>query len=403
MFELPWTMPIGRLSLVRRPAISARTVAALIDRAHVLHRQWRIVVGSRNCRDCCVSAGEHKQLKVAALDCLGQCLAGRRRIRGAERPSKRSPPAPEARNSAGSPLGRTLGAVFANHACEAAKATSRINDALVAQGLKTAENSLDRGWVTRMHLELAELNLRADDSQGAVEPLTTAASHIQPSPEILARTAAVRALAALKTGDHIAAASSYEPIQLGSRLRSEAPPLLRTYRMSAPALQPRAALKPLTTPWRSSNSPATPTSSLAKPTRCSELSGAADGLALVARGDKAIRCVAARGWTEAQALEAAAAARRTAAHRLRHPPRRGLGDRRRPPRHPQRPLHRRRHPQARRHRRHHRPLPPRGEAARRALAGRHPRDRRRPLGLRADDRAALDRQAASPRPTSPSC
>jgi len=37
-----------------------------------------------------------------------------------------------------------------------------------------------------------------------------------------------------------------------------------------------------------------------------ELSGATEALALVARGDQGLRCVASRGWTEAQALDAAA-------------------------------------------------------------------------------------------------
>src|SRR4029079_12418573 len=36
-----------------------------------------------------------------------------------------------------------------------------------------------------------------------------------------------------------------------------------------------------------------------------ELTGAADAMALVARSERGLRCVAARGWTEAQALDAA--------------------------------------------------------------------------------------------------
>ena len=117
------------------------------------------------------------------------------------------------------------------------------------------------------------------------------------------------------------------------------------------------------------------------------------GAALVARGERGFVAWPTPRVDRGAGGRGRGAARRSAAHRLRHPPRRDLGDRRRAPPDPQRPLHRRRDPQARRHRRHHRPLPARGEAARRALARRHPRDRRRALGLRADDRAAVDREA----------
>ena len=78
----------------------------------------------------------------------------------------------------------------------------------------------------------------------------------------------------------------------------------------------------------------------------------------------------------------------------RPPPRRALAARRRPAPGARPPLHAHRHPQADRHRAHARPLSPRREAARRAVAGRGARRRpREHLGLRADGRAAQRRAA----------
>ena len=110
----------------------------------------------------------------------------------------------------------------------------------------------------------------------------------------------------------------------------------------------------------------------------------AQGIAIVAAGERGRRVVEAEGWSPQEALAAAADERNVTPVGLHRDEtwqiaRRAAGQ-------PRRPLHAGRHPQAGRHRGHPRPLPPRRKAARRALAGRGAR--RRPESIWASEQTA---------------
>ena len=125
-----------------------------------------------------------------------------------------------------------------------------------------------------------------------------------------------------------------------------------------------------------------------------DAAGCARALALVADGPAGPRVIEARGWTAAEAAAAAAAPGPVRPDPPRPPPRRALAARRRSAPRARPSLHAHRHPQADRHRPDARPLPPRGEAARRPVARRGARRRpREHLGLRTDGRAAQRRAA----------
>ncbi len=127
----------------------------------------------------------------------------------------------------------------------------------------------------------------------------------------------------------------------------------------------------------------------------------AEALALGARSARGIRLIAADGWSDSRGARGSARRHSRRPHDPRPASRRNLGDPRAAAARARPSLHARRHPQAHCHCARPRPVPPRREAACRAVAGRGARGRRRePLGLRTVDgaRALARRLASSPLP-----
>jgi len=156
-----------------------------------------------------------------------------------------------------------------------------------------------------MQLELAESRLRNGEIAEALKPLTEAVSSAQPTPELLARTSVTKALAALKSGDGPAAAALY---QRATRI--------------AEAIESSALASEIASEYSVTDSPGQlqslddavalielagyPHVLAREAYALLELTGAADAMALVARRDQRVRCVAAHGWTPDQAEAIAA-------------------------------------------------------------------------------------------------
>jgi DNA-binding NtrC family response regulator len=279
-------------------------VAALIDRAHVLHAMGDLSPAHRAADLAVRQSGENRQLRVAALDCLANIMVALKDFAGAE-----------AAFDEISLLRPKHGTRLALHwdvlselssRVALAKARERLNDrdALVAQGLKTARLSIDKTWLTRMQLELAEAYLRSGNPQSAMEPLAIASSCLDPSPELLARTAAMKALAAFKSGDLHTAASSYgRSTRIAQAIESTA--LAADLVNECSGLVPEAQIKGLDDAVALIELAAYPHVLAREAYALLELTGAAGSMALVARSERAVRCVATHGWTEAHAIEAA--------------------------------------------------------------------------------------------------
>jgi DNA-binding NtrC family response regulator len=156
-----------------------------------------------------------------------------------------------------------------------------------------------------MQLELAQMRLRNGDVAGALEPLTSAASYLEPSPELLARTAVTKALAALKSGDTVAAAASYQrATRIAESIESNA--LATELINECSLIETPPQVQPLDDAVALIELAGYPHVLAREAYALLELTGAADAMALVARGERAVRCVAARGWTPEQAVAAAA-------------------------------------------------------------------------------------------------
>jgi DNA-binding NtrC family response regulator len=156
-----------------------------------------------------------------------------------------------------------------------------------------------------MELELAESCLRAGDMNSAIGPLTSAASRLNPSPELVARTAAIKALASLKSGDIGNAASSYgRGTRIAAAIENAALAADLENECSSLGLSPK--LQNLDDSVALLELAGYPHVLGREAYALLELSGAAEALTLVARGERGTRCVATHGWTEAQAVEAAA-------------------------------------------------------------------------------------------------
>src|SRR5258708_6337708 len=187
------------------------TVAAVIDQTHVLHAIGDLAAARRLAHSVLRRSGDHRQLRVAALDCLANVLVASRDFAGAEAAFEEITHLRPENGTRLAPRWDVLSELSSRVALAKLRERPDDRDALVAQGLNIAQNSSDRTWLTRMQLELAQSLLRAGDMKGAVDPLISAASCNNQSPELVARTAATRALAALKAGEISNAVSSYGP------------------------------------------------------------------------------------------------------------------------------------------------------------------------------------------------
>jgi DNA-binding NtrC family response regulator len=156
-----------------------------------------------------------------------------------------------------------------------------------------------------MQLELAEACLHSGDIDSALEPLTSAASSVDPSPELVARTSAMRALASLKAGDIRSAAASYTR---GTRIAAaiENSALAIDLQNECSGIESIPTLQSLDDAVTLVELAGYPHVLGREAYALLELSGATEKLALIARGERGIRCVATRQWSEAEALAAAA-------------------------------------------------------------------------------------------------
>ena len=139
----------------------------------------------------------------------------------------------------------------------------------------------------------------------AWEPVADAVSCPDPSPEVVARTAVTRALAALKAGDSSAAVASYcRGTRIAAAIESAALAAELVNECSELDLSPQPqGLDDAVTLIDLAGYPHV----LAREAYALlELTGAAGAMALVARGEQRARCVVAREWSDAQAIAAAA-------------------------------------------------------------------------------------------------
>ena len=173
------------------------------------------------------------------------------------------------------------------------------------QGVQTAQNSLDKTWLVRMKLELAESRLRNGEIVEALKPLTEAVSSAQPTPELLARTSVTKALAALKSGDGPAAAALYQrATRIAEAIESSA--LANEIASECSVTDSPGQLQSLDDAVALIELAGYPHVLAREAYALLELTGAADAMALVARRDQRVRCVAAHGWTPEQAEAIAA-------------------------------------------------------------------------------------------------
>ena len=281
------------------------SIGALIDQAHVLHALGDLSSARQIAESAVNRSGDHRRLRVAALDCLAIILIASRDFVGAEAAFEEITHLRPKHGTRMAPRWDVLSELSSRVALAKLRGRLSDRDALIALGLKTAEESLDTTWLTRMQLELAEACLSSGDLNSAVDPLANAASSTNPSPELVARTAALRALASLKTGDVSGAASCYAR---GTRIAAatENNALASDLQNECSSLETQPTLQRLDDAVALIELAAYPHVLGREAYALLELSGAAEAQALVARSEGAIRCLAVRGWTEAQALDAAA-------------------------------------------------------------------------------------------------
>ena len=138
----------------------------------------------------------------------------------------------------------------------------------------------------------------------AVDPLASAASSVNPSPELVARTAAIRALASLKAGDLTSAASSYgRGTRIAAAIENSA--LAADLQNECSGLESKPTQHSLDDSVALIDLAGYPHVLAREAYALLELSGATEAQALIARGDGGVRCLVSRGWTEAEALDAA--------------------------------------------------------------------------------------------------
>jgi DNA-binding NtrC family response regulator/tetratricopeptide (TPR) repeat protein len=278
-------------------------VGAKINRAHALLSVGDLSQARAIAEDAVAASQTYRQLHVAALDCLANIQVALKEVASAEvtfaeiakhRPSFGTKPAPH---------WDVLSELSSRVALAKAKTSAIETAKLVEEGLKTAEASRDRTWITRMELARAELLLDSGDIAGATNSIVRAAQASQPSPEIVARTAALKGLASMKVGDSIDASSQHkrglriaDAIENASLLLDIRGQLMVPDAPVTSKVDDAAALVDLS---------GYPHVLAREAYALLELAGATEAMALVAKGDQGTRCIATRGWSEDEARAAA--------------------------------------------------------------------------------------------------
>jgi DNA-binding NtrC family response regulator/ATP/maltotriose-dependent transcriptional regulator MalT len=278
-------------------------IGAEIDRAHVLCALGAFPDAKRSALAATQGSVSYPQLHVAALDCLGTIQISEGNIGEAEvtfdEVARRRP----AHGTRLAPHWDVLSEVSSRLALAKARRGGDEAAELVSTGLKTAIKSEDNTWIVRMQLALSELRLRNGDVTGAAESLFAAMGGGRPSPEIIARTCALKGAVALTTGNVDVAVTEYgrgiriataiENVLLSSDLRRESPPGAThvTSITDATFLIELAGY---------------PHVVAHEAYALLELTGAVESMALVARSDAGVRVVTTLHCTEGEAREAAA-------------------------------------------------------------------------------------------------
>ena len=279
-------------------------VGALIDSAHILHAMGEASRAHQLAERAVGESDGLNQLRVAALDCLANVLLTLGDVKGAEaafdeidrlRPQHGTRLAPNW--DVLSELSSRVGL---------ARLTKRNDelDSLIKQRLDTARESRDETWQAKMEIQWANRLVASGKASDAVEPLTKAFSYNNPPPELLARTSVAMGLAALEMGDSASGASALlRGLRVAAALGSSA--LESELRLDTP--------ESVSGPTRPNLDDAVALIELGgyphvlgpEVFALMQLTGAATGLGLVARGPGGTRLVDSHGWTEKQAADAA--------------------------------------------------------------------------------------------------
>jgi len=281
------------------------SVGATVDRAHILLSNGELSE-ARSLAEIAVSRSEHHyQLQVAALDCLANVLIGIGDLSAAEDAFAKIL---RLRPQHGTRLALhwdVLSELSSRLALAKAKRNTDESSALVIEGVETARESKDKMWLARMHLDLAELRLATGDVVNAIEPLTSAAAYERPSPELIARTSAIKGLAALRMGDPRGATAAYtRSMRIAGAIENAM--LAREVTEVCTGVTDEPAVAPLDEAIALLELAGYPHVLAREAYAVLDLSGAATALALVARGERGVRAVSARGWTDEEAAAAAA-------------------------------------------------------------------------------------------------
>ena len=280
-------------------------IAAQIDRGHILVALGNTTEARNVALDAVRASLPYPQLHVAALDCLGGILTFEGNIEEAERVFERIAQCRPKHGSRLAPHWDVLSELSSRLSLAKAKSGGTESEALVAEGLRTATNSMDRAWLLRMQLALAEIRLKAGDVASATDILSQALQAGAPSPEMIARASAVKGLAAFKRGDKQVAALDYargiriaramENAALAADVRGETELLEPTH---TARLDDSIALLELA---------GYPHVLAREAYALLELTGAVEAMALVARGESGVRAIATHNWDDAGAIAAAPA------------------------------------------------------------------------------------------------
>ncbi|HYT73752.1 MAG TPA: sigma 54-interacting transcriptional regulator, partial [Vicinamibacterales bacterium] len=280
-------------------------VGSLINRGHVLHAMGDLPNARAMAELAVARADGHKQLHVAALDCLANVLLAQGDMTGAEKAFEEIG---GLRPTHGTRLALhwdVLSELSSRVALAKSKGRAEDEAELINQGVRTATSNRDKTWLARMQLSLAELRLHSGDLPGAVPALFIASEYAFPSPELLARVSAATGLAAYRSGDRIAAVAAY---RRGERIAKamENPALLTELKNECSELVDKPTIAALDDSVALIELGGYPHVLAREAFALLELTGATEAMALVARADAATRCVKTTGWTEDEARVAAA-------------------------------------------------------------------------------------------------
>jgi DNA-binding NtrC family response regulator/tetratricopeptide (TPR) repeat protein len=266
------------------------SVGALIDRAHVLLLSGKLSEARRLAESAVQRSDGHHQLQVAALDCLANSLLAANDVEGAEKAFDRILSLRPKHGTRLAPHWDVLSELASRLSLARAKGDNKESDALVAEGLRIATDSKDNLWLARMQLAQAELRLAEGDTASASDPLARAAAYERPSPELIARTAAIKAVAALRIGDRPAAAAAYSRCnRIATAIESTA--LVSEFKEICEVISEGPHSAPLDDSVALLELAGYPHVLAREAYALLDLCGAAVALALVARGEAAVRMV----------------------------------------------------------------------------------------------------------------